>query len=212
MRTTKNITSAGDYLNIPIDDNDQTASLTLSGGSFSGIIQLVGLISNEGREIELTAFNPDGTVANLDDPLPLDIFIDVAGYKSVRVILIQLDSGSLVVTSLTTSAKRIKLKGSSDGTGQEVQITNFPIVQAVSGPFLTNQQLRATPVPVIIKSGIDSDGNPLPDNFCSYPSTYNYTDGLLTTMVKTIDPFTYTKTFTYDMDENVKTISQWVKS
>lgn len=59
----------------------------------------------------------------------------------------------LVVDPLSKAA-RVTLYG-SDGqelTGSQVQVTNFPETQAVSGP-LTNSELRATPLDITIDTG-----------------------------------------------------------
>lgn len=230
MRATRVIASAGESLQIPIDDNDQTVGLSISG-DFDGVLQIVGYVSLSGQEHELTLYNFDGTIGDLEEEPPLDLFLDVGGYSVVRVMAVAWMSGRATITAITSSAKRKKLNQSSGpGTGQEVQVTNFPDTQVVTGP-LTNTQLRATPVPVSIDGapvgglasevtqasmlalmiGYDSEKNPLPIHFDSTASSYTYNGELVQTEVRVVDGVTYTRTYTYS-GENVTGSSAWVKS
>lgn len=240
MKITKIIDQSGEALRIPIDDNDQTVGLTIAG-VFEGILQIVGIVSLDGRETELTVYNPDGTVGSLEDEPPLDFFLDVGGYTQVQVIAVALTSGKITVTASTSSAKRIKMNAESEDPGQNVNVTNLPDVQPVSGP-LTNSQFRSGIASVLEPKlndistkllDFDIDGNPLPDKFDSYESKYTYLNdvemteiqtinsrqitrvykvNLLQTEYKIINGITYTTTYIYDPQYNLSAVTAWVKS
>lgn len=226
MNTSKLLRKQGDYLEISIDDNDQTASIGLIG-TFSGVLRLKGQIGVQGQEIEITAYKPDGTPGSVNDPVPNNLFVEVGGYTKVRVIAEEFASGELRVSGYTTSAVRPK-NSSGSGTGSEVQVTNFPIVQPVSGP-LTDQELRAAAVPVSLEDhakestlkqvrdvvvGFDSLGAPLPTDFDSSETTFvnDPVREVVLSMTKVTSEGTYTKTLTYDENNMVTNISKWVKS
>ena len=203
MRVSRKLDAVGKSLEIRIDDNDQTLSLTLSGG-YVGQVQVVGIISSEGQEQQLTAFNYEGNQIDINSVLPIDAFFDVGAFRLVKISVVDLTSGVVSLSANTTSAKRIKASGGGAGES-EVEVTNFP----------ANQNVTVTNFPSIQQTreiGYDSDGALLPSDFFYAPSSFTYDGDLMETEYRVIGPDTYTKTFTYDAEDRVISISGWVKT
>lgn len=206
MRQTKNIDSVGKTLQMPLDSNDQTLGVTISG-EFEGVFQIVGLIDLDGREIELQPYLFDGGSVDLDTNEPLDFFVDVGGLVEIRISAISWTSGLAQISAITSSARRGRT--SSGGVASEVEVTNFPTIQAVTGP-LTNNQLRSSPVNVLPRE-FDTTGLLLPTMFYSVTANFTYNGELIETEVRVVDGVTYTRTYTYT-GEYISSVSGWVRS
>lgn len=229
MAINKIIDAAGKSFMIPIDDNDQSVSIGITG-SYSGLLQIVGIIDASGREIELTPRLIDGTIVSIEDPPPLDLMFDIAGYREIRVIAITWTSGSITLTAnRTMAAAAWRLNGGSRGSASgQVEVTNFPSPQSVTGP-LTNTQLRASPLELpdnaaqndtlqtlisqmaVRLTGVDSDGVPLPLDFDSVPVTFSYDGELVQTEIRVIGSSTYTRTYGNN-GTNITSVSSWIKT
>ena len=231
MKVTKVIDGAGKFVLISISEDDQTVGLTILGGPYSGVLQAVGLADQEGQENNLPVYNPDGTAGNLEDPLPLTLFLDCAGYTEIKIQAVTWTSGSITVHARVSTGQRIRPQINEGGVGPQVQVSNFPGIQPVSGP-LTNTQLRQFPVDVSMdgpppgaaldsslqtllgmSQDYDSDGNLLPIAYYSTPPVYTYdSNNVLQTAVRTVGAFIYTKTYSFDSNGNFLTVSRPVKT
>lgn len=223
MRKTKIIDTAGQFFEIRIEENIQTLAVTVSG-TYVASFQLVAGIDLEGQDFEPIPYNADGTVADLTGAVPVDFFLDVGGFGYVRIYVPTLTSGKVNITIVGSSAKRSQIGGTSGGTGEEVQVTNFPAVQTVTGP-LTDTQLRAAPVVISdlegakdttvqqilqLLYGFDSTGQPLPVMFSSVGSTFTYDGDFMQTETRIVGTDTYQRTITND-GSKYTSVSPWVR-
>lgn len=233
MTITRIIDAVGKSLLVPIDGNDQSVGLTFTG-EYVGMFQIIGIIETGGPEIEITAYDHRGDEKDINDPSPFNVFVDIGGFKEIWLIAVAWTSGSAWISATKSTAPRFGSNNQGKDSGRlssEVQVTNFPSNQAVTGP-LTNVQLRASPVIISIPEqplpdgaaseqtlsnflqmtrGKDTGGELLPLDFGSLPSSFTYSGELLQTEVRVHETFTYTRTYFYT-DERLTSISGWVKT